>query len=72
MEIIIQGLVGMVDGFIHPNYVSSVAPLEGPKMVAIIAIVIGFTIFAIAIIHFDNWRTRHKVTILREDKPPPG
>ena len=71
MEVFAQGLVGKIDLFIHPNYVSAVYPLEGPLIVAFAVLVIGFAIFAIAIHMFEK-RMKERNTNKAFKRPPPA
>ena len=65
MQILAQGIVGLADGFIHPNYVSAVYPIEGyglfgQDIMAIIALIAGFVLFAIAVHIFEKWWAKKK------------
>ena len=66
MELFMQGLAGMADAFIHPQYVSAVYPVEAPSTSAIVVLIIGFSLFAITVHLFERWRMK------RKENGPPG
>jgi hypothetical protein len=78
MQILAQGLVGITDIFIHPNYISSTSPMENPLIIGMLAIIIGLTyvIFFYILTRMEKHVTKKKDRERAMDKwlepiPPP-
>ena len=70
MEVFAQGIVGKMDLFIHPNYVSAVYPMEEAGYLALFVLILGFVVFAIAILLFEK-RWRERKALEDSERPPP-
>lgn len=72
-----QGLTGMVDLFIHPNYVSSTAPSETPLIMILVAGLVVLILIGVALwVHEQAKERRRKhwedVESQYKRTPPPG
>ncbi len=69
MQVLAQGLVGLADSFIHPNYVSAVYPMEGPGTIALVSLILGLVLFAIAVHMFEKWWAKKKADLRTGPSP---
>lgn len=69
MQTLAQGLVGLADAFIHPNYVSAAYPMEGLGMIALVSLIVGFVLFTIAVHMFEKWWAKKKADLRTGPSP---